>query len=189
VVMLIDTLVTDLSYNPFDPALNFAIAQEYEAIGQTASAVSFYLRTAEYGFDEIGYKRELVYASLIKAALCFEDQKNREKTVHSLILKAIDYYPTRPEAYFHLSRIYEKRQEWQEAYTFASVGLSMKEGNPLPCDLKFDRNYLWFEKAVAAWWLGRKDQSILLFEDLLKTDIDDVYRASIKQNLLNISLS
>jgi hypothetical protein len=47
--MKIEELVVGLSHDPFNPDLNFAVAVEYEKQNQTASAVSFYLRTAEYG--------------------------------------------------------------------------------------------------------------------------------------------
>ena len=44
--MKIEELVVQLSKDPFNPELNFECAVEYERINQTASAVSFYLRTA-----------------------------------------------------------------------------------------------------------------------------------------------
>ena len=46
----ITDLIFELSKDPFNPVLSFRIAAEYQRIGQTASAVSFYLRTAEYGY-------------------------------------------------------------------------------------------------------------------------------------------
>ena len=55
----ISDFVVELSKDPFNPDINFACAVEYEQLKQTASAVSFYLRTAEYG-DGI-----LVYNSLL----------------------------------------------------------------------------------------------------------------------------
>ena len=97
----INDLVFDLSKDPFNPILSFNIAMEYEKAGQTASAVSFYLRAAEYGYNS---HPEYVYASLLKSAQCFENQKNRESTVHNLFLKAVAYIPTRPEAWFLLAR-------------------------------------------------------------------------------------
>ena len=39
--MKIEQLVADLSKDPFNSSLNFAVAVEYERINQTASAVSF----------------------------------------------------------------------------------------------------------------------------------------------------
>jgi hypothetical protein len=40
-----------------------------------------------------------------------------------------------------------------------------------------------FEEAVAGWWLGRKDESINIFNELLSLDISDEYRQAIEANL------
>jgi len=179
----INSLIVSLSNDPFNPTLSLQIAIEYENIGQTASAVSFYLRTAEYGYYS---HPEHVYASLLKSAHCFSSQKNRENTVVNLYLKAIAYIPSRPEAWFLLARWYERNQKWQESYTAAEVGLSfgkLKSG-PLPVWVDYPGEYgLRFEKAVSGWWVGRKDEAINIFKELLKEDINQVYRSAIHNNL------
>jgi FkbM family methyltransferase len=182
----INSLIVTLANDPFNPVLSLNIATEYENIGQTASAVSFYLRTAEYGYYS---HPEHVYASLLKSAHCFSSQKNRENTVVNLYLKAIAYIPSRPEAWFLLSRWYERNQKWQESYSMAEVGLSfghLKSG-PLPVWVDYPGEYgLRFEKAVSGWWVGRKDESINLMRDLLKEDIHQIYRSAIHNNLSTI---
>jgi hypothetical protein len=179
----IDDLTTELSKDPFNPVLSFNIAIEYEKAGQTASAVSFYLRTAEYGFYT---HPEYVYASLIKSSQCFQHQKNRESTVHNLLLKAVAHLPTRPEAWFLLSRYCEQAKRWQEAYTFAEIGLMYTKikATPLPIWVDYPGEYaLDFEKAVTGWWVGRKDESWDIFQELLKKDIGHSYRTAIIGNL------
>ena len=179
----IDNLTIELSKDPFNPILSFNIATEYEKAGQTASAVSFYLRTAEYGFYT---HPEYVYASLIKSSQCFEHQKNRESTVHNLLLKAVAHLPTRPEAWFLLSRYCEQAKRWQEAYTFAEIGLMYTKikVTPLPIWVDYPGEYaLDFEKAVTGWWVGRKDESWEIFQELLKKDIGHSYRTAIIGNL------
>lgn len=183
----INKLIVELSNDPFDPVLSFSLAVEYESIGQTASAVSFYLRTAEYGYYT---HPEYVYASLLKSAQCFETQKNRKSTVHNLLLKAIAHIPTRPEAWFLLARYYERDQKWQESYTTAEVGLnfSRQRHNNLPVWVDYPGEYgLIFEKAVSGWWVGRKDESIVTFKELLKDNkIAHHYIRAIKHNLQSI---
>ena len=182
----IDDLIVELSNTPFDPVLSFDIAVQYESIGQTASAVSFYLRTAEYGYYS---HPNYVYASLLKSAQCFESQKGRKNTVLNLFLKAIAFLPSRPEAWFLLARYYERDQKWQEAYTTAEVGLSLAQHkqNPLPIWVDYAGEYvLRFERAVAGWWVGRKDEAITEFKQLLKEDINNVYATAIKNNLNTI---
>jgi FkbM family methyltransferase len=182
----INSLIVALSNDPFNPNLSLTIATEYENIGQTASAVSFYLRTAEYGYYS---HPEHVYASLLKSAHCFSSQKNREATVVNLYLKAIAYIPSRPEAWFLLSRWYERNQKWQESYSMAEVGLSfghLKNG-PLPVWVDYPGEYgLRFEKSVSGWWIGRKDEAIKEFKKLLTEDIAYGYRLAIHNNLTSI---
>jgi len=182
----INSLITSLSNDPFSPILSLNIAVEYENIGQTASAISFYLRTAEYGYYS---HPEYVYASLLKSAHCFSSQKNREATVVNLYLKAIAYIPSRPEAWFLLSRWYERNQKWQESYSMAEVGLSfghLKSG-PLPVLVDYPGEYgLRFQKGVSGWWVGRKDEAINEFKKLLTEDIAQGYRSAIHTNLNTI---
>jgi hypothetical protein len=83
---VINELVTKLSKYPFDPKLCFSIATEYELVGQTAAAISFYLRAAEYGYYS---HPEYVYASLLKSANCFENQKNRQ-VLYRIVLCSLE---------------------------------------------------------------------------------------------------
>lgn len=181
--MAIENLVKRLAESPFDPVLSVKIAQEYEEIGQTASAISFYLRAAEYGYET---HPEYVYASLLKSAKCFEHQAYRESTVMNLLLKALAYLPQRPEAWFLLSQKLEREKKWQECYTHAEVGLSVanKRLSPLPVDVGYPGTYgLEFEKAVSAWWVGRKDESVQVFTEILGKEISHEYHTAIINNL------
>lgn len=179
----INQMITDLSKDPFNPDLSYQIALEYEKIGQTASAVSFYLRTAEYGYTT---HPEYVYAALLRSSKCFENQQNREITVLNLILKAIAYLPNRPEGWFYLSHYYERDKKWQESYTFAETGLShtLTTQTPLPSTTEYFGEFcLRFQKAVAAWWVGRKDESKEIFDELLPLDIPQNYKNAVVNNL------
>lgn len=183
----IDSLIVDLSANPFDPILSLEIAEAYLAIGQTASAVSFYLRTAEYGYKSHPLE---VYASLLKASKCFEHQTNRKHTVLNLALKAAAYMPQRPEAYLVLTRWYELDKKWQESYTYSEIGLyfSQNQQEELPVEVDYPGEYvLRFQKAVSAWWVGRKDECFELFQELIKEDIADIYRTAIMNNLQKLA--
>jgi tetratricopeptide (TPR) repeat protein len=182
----IKNLIEKASFQPFDPNTNFWIGEEYLKIDQTASAVSFYLRAAEYGYET---HPNIVYASLLRVALCFDKQQGRGHSSKTAILQAISYMPTRPEAYFWLSRLYERAGDWQEAYTFADIGLLyISRHQPLDVDVEYPGGYaLLFEKAVSGWWLGRKDESRDIFNDLLNNyPISDAYRKGIESNLSHV---
>lgn len=184
----IEELIYQFSKDPFNPWLSFNIAVEYQRIGQTASAVSFYLRTAEYGYHTHG---ELVYASLLKSAQCFENQTGRQTTVLNLFLKAIAYSAKRPEAWFLLARYYERDQKWQEAYTCAETGLSNLPSiySPLPIDVEYAGDFvLEFEKGVAAWWVGRQDETAQIFQKLLQQPLPEAYEQAIIGNMTRLEI-
>ncbi|CAB4178202.1 hypothetical protein UFOVP1462_45 [uncultured Caudovirales phage] len=172
--MRIESLIISLSRDPFNPELNYQVATEYEALRQTASAVSFYLRTAEYGYAT---HQDIVYLSLLKLAGCFHDQNDRLATVSNALLQAVAYQPDKVEGYFLLSEFYERQKNWQECYTFAAIGLNL------------DKNdyRLLFEKAASGWWIGRAAESKRIFNTLIKRkDLPAHYRKAIELNLASI---
>ena len=166
--MAIRELTIALASDPFDVQINFDLAQAYDAQQQYASAAGFYLRAAEFG-----YKTDplITYTSLLRMAICWTHQGDRNKTVHNNIMQAIAYLPNRPEAYFLLSRINERNKMYQDCYTFAEMGLLYATHTfhqPLPGYVDYNGAYcLMFEKAVAGWWLGKKEESKSLFQHLL----------------------
>lgn len=186
--MTISNMVKDLSLDPFNPQINFNIAQEYNAIGQSASAVSFYLRAAEYGNKS---HPELTYTSLMKIGQCMDFQKNNPYTVFNAFLQAVSFMPKRPEAYFLISQYYERDNKWQEAYTWAEMGLSFsnKKLKDLPDNVGYFGKYcLEFEKAVSGWWIGKKEESYKIFKKIKNIkNIDTNYLNAINNNLERLS--
>ena len=179
------SLLEAFIYDPASADNNFALALYYNNIGQTASAVSYYIRTAERTDDDL-----LKYECLIKAARCFEIQGTRSFSVKGLLQHAIALIPTRPEAYFFLSRLHEieqKEGDWFQCYMLASIGLGVCEPNPpkLRTDIGYPGTYgLLFEKAVSSWWCGLCEESRSLFKDLLiNYDLDTVHRTAVLNNL------
>lgn len=177
---MIEELVYELSKSPFDPFRNFAVAVEYERINQSASAVSFYLRTAEYGAVSHPI---LAYTSLIKLAQCFETQNDRLSTVSNALLQAVALDPHRREAYFFLAQFYERSKQWQECWTWVMLGMAQHEHDSLPVDVGYKSYGLIYEGAVCSYWLGRKDMSLQLFKLLQPMDLAPEYRASVEDNL------
>jgi hypothetical protein len=188
--MEIEELIESVSHDMFNPIHNFNIGMEYEKIGQSAAATSFYLRAAEYGFYAYPI---LVYNALLRISFCVEDQSGREHTLENCLLQAIAYLPKRPEAYFLLSKFYEKKGEWQHSFTYASIGLlfAEKEIDPLPISVNYYGSYvLKFQKALSGWWIGRSDSSKEEMLELAKLkDIDSGYRYAIVNNLKNLGIS
>ena len=170
---------------PHDPIANLNLGLEYEQIGQTAAAVSFYIRAAEKTLNS-----KIQYIALLRASLCFEKQGNRNLTVKTLLQRALGTLPTRPEAYFLLSRFYEYRQEYHDCYMLASIGLIYADVLPEKLDEipEYPGKYgLLFEKAVSGWWVGVNEESREIIYDLyLNYAMDDSHKIAVQNNLNNI---
>ncbi len=172
--------------HPEDPENNFSLGLYYHEIGQTASAVSYYLRTAERTNDDL-----LKYESLVRASMCFDSQGCRGFTVKGLLQHAIAILPKRPEAYFLLSRFYEREktvESWKECYLIASVGHSVCEyenNTPLRTSVDYPGDYaILFEKAVSSWWCGLCDESRKLFRHIRDNyELDQIHQNAVRENL------
>lgn len=184
---LIDTYILD----PNNPENNFILALYYDSLGQTASAVSYYLRTAERTSDNL-----LKYECLLKSAECFEKQGTRKFTVKGLLNQAVALLPKRPEAYFKLSQFYEgdvtNDGRWVESYTIASIGLEVSDFTNLPklrTRINFPGKYgLLFQKAHTAWWCGLCEESKNMFLDLYTNyDMLPEYNTVVYNNLISLN--
>lgn len=171
--------------NTEDPDANFALGREYEAMGQTGSAISFYLRTAERSKNDLQQ-----YHALLRMALCFEKQQTRDDTESVLLQKAIGLMPNRPEAYFLLARLYEWQKKWHESFFVASVGCNVADfkSKQLDSDLQYPGEYaLFFQKAVALWWVGNCDESRELFYHLKVTyAMNEMFTIAVDNNLRSL---
>lgn len=180
---MISNLLKNYIDNVDDPKANYDLALYYESIGQHASAISYYLRCAERSEDKL-----LQYECLLRCARCFERQGTRRFTVRGILQQAVALLPTRPEAYYYLSRILEGESNgdgrWFDSYTYASIGLSIAQhcGDYL---LDYPGSYaLLFQKAVAAWWCGLCDDSRSMFLDLhCNYELDKLHADSVRANL------
>ena len=148
---------------------NFNLARYYHTNGQTASAVSYYLRAAERTDD-----KELQYLCLILAAKCFESQGMRNFTVKGLYKNAITTITDRPEAYYFLSKLYEREDKdgsWNDAYLTACIGVDNckdKKYNSLAVDVEYPGYHgLLLQKAINGYTSGVCDESRGILGDLV----------------------
>jgi len=178
-----DSILTFLS-DPLNPQINFQTGLDYESIGQTTSAYSYYLRTAEYSNDP-----DLIYEALLRSALCLKKQGNHHASERGIYLHAIALLPKRPEAYYLLSQYYEFRNDYIAGYTEATIAKTVFEKEPITqSDLGYPGYYgIIFQQAVTSWWNGRVDISTELF-NTLKSSYWDVMNDSYKE-LVNNNLT
>jgi len=168
--------------NPEDPVINFNLGLEYENIGQTGAAISFYLRTAERAQDP-----KFQYEALLRMALCFGRQTTRDDTQRVLLQKAMTLLIDRPEAYYLLARAHEKRQEYHEGWTVSSMALRMCrwDHEPLTTNVEYPGEYgIRFEQGVCAWWVGECEKSRRIMFDLRYSwPLDSIHRDACDRNL------
>lgn len=173
--------------NPRSAEVNYSIASEYLEIGQTAAAVSHFLRCAEFGDREKDAK--LIYGSLLHISRIFGILKSRKFSELGWLYQAVAFMPQRPEAYWMLSRYYEEKREYEESFTFAELGCRLQQkGYSFIEGIGFAGEYvLPFQKAVAAWWIGRTALAReIIFSLPDKYNLNEDYRALVQMNMTNI---
>ena len=170
--------------DPENELNNLNLAKYYHSIGQTASAVSYYIRTAEKTED-----KTLMYACLLSASDCFNSQGCRNNSVKGLLQSAVALEPKRPEGYYLLSRFYEKEKNYHDAYLISSIGLKVSDFNckPLPLNVDYPGKYgILFERAVSSWWCGLCDDSRNYFLELKEdywNDMNEIHKKSVMDNI------
>jgi hypothetical protein len=173
--------------NVRDPLSIFNLALEYERLGQNSSAVSFFLRAANFTDD-----KTLAYTCLLKISNCIDRLTNRPYSVETVLQQAVAFLPQRPEAYFLLSRFQERRSKHLESYQNSSVGLEVCDFNldPLPDDVGYPGIWgLLFERAVGSWHCGKEDQSREIFQTLVNdhwNHLDQLHRDSVDANVIRL---
>lgn len=184
-----------------NPEKNFNLAFEYWKLGQTAAASSFFIRAAERYQEQ--HMRERAYECLLHASQCFLTQKNRETTVRSLILTALNLCSTRPEAYYYICTLLKNQSRFNECYTLANLALKyccfdkleenifMRSDVPLETISYSGIHGLIYLKAVSSWWLGKISECGDLYFNLKNNYWDDMseeYRQKIHADVATFNL-
>ena len=185
----LNNLLHNFIKDPEDEKNNLSLAIYYDSIAQTASAISYYLRTAERSESDINK-----YQCLLRSAICFDIQGCRNFTVKGLLQHALSIMPERPEAYFLLSRYYEKEQNYHDSYLISSLGekISKKDCTSLDLDVDYPGFYgILFQKAVSSWWCGLCDESRKILLDLKNNydnyKVNEIHKGAIENNLRKLS--
>lgn len=182
---ILKSLLYNYIESPDCPEINFNIGVYYHEIGQTASAISYYLRAAERSTENI-----LMYEALLKASICFDSQGCRNNSVEGMLKHCVALMPKRPEGYFYLSRFYERAFRWSDCYLIASIGEKVSCRNPSKLRTKLDYPGFYgiiFEKAVSSWHTGLCEESRDYFKYLsIYEPLDKLHKNSVIYNLKNL---
>lgn len=176
----------DFSLDTENAKKNYDLAKWYECKGHTAPAHTYYLRAAERSED-----CNFSYQALIRASFCYKSQGSRDETEKILLQNALTLMPKRPEAYYFLSLLYEKKEEWQNCYIYSHIGLECSDDNVEVIDIsEYTGNHLLiFQKAVSSWHWGKGKESRNLFANLINEywDIfDKKHKNLIKNNVYKL---
>ena len=183
------SLINSYINNPESPLSNYNLAFNYYNLGQFASSISFFLRTAELENSS----KELVYESLLYLASSLNKLGRREGTEIALWHNAIRYNPSRPEAYLFVSQYYEARKRFSEAQAYAKIGLNFKDNvKSFNNNLGYHHYYqLEFQDALCDWNLGQFNSARIKFRNLAfsKYPLNDLYKELIQKNVTSLGSS
>lgn len=183
----LDDAVRRLALQPENPQNNVAVAEIYDELGQTAAALSYYMRAAERTTDT-----DLSYACLIRSARCFERQNHRHVSVRTLLKRAIVSNPRRPEAYWYLARFNETTSQYSDCYLLCCQAQEFCDWNAAPLPLSVGYPGAWafdFERGVSAWWWGMNQECRDRLRDLVKHrwhDMDTQHQRGVADNIRRI---
>lgn len=144
----------DYAHDTQNPEKNFDLGYEYEKMGQTASAFSFYLRAAERTDNMV-----LRYEALIRAALCIDRQKRRNFSTEGLLQYAVSVLPERVEAYFFLAKLYNNNMEHYWRHRSANMIIKLGMDKEQSTDFRVESGYpgqyaMIYERAVSNWQMS-----------------------------------
>ena len=173
----------DLIYDPYNPNTNFELALEYKKYEQTAIALSYYLRCAEFTNNNI-----LASEALIRASFCINRQQNRDEKELYLIKQAITASPNSIEPYYIASLYFSwrsgdepRQRQWLDSYMYACMGINLIENNleatPFRKDVGYKKVDIYVQKAYAGSKIGKIDEAREIYTKILSTlKISDIKR-------------
>lgn len=171
--------------DPYNSDTTFELGEHYFSNGHYASAMSFYLRTAEYAEDS-----NKTYEALLMTAKCLSSLTRRNVTELGLWLNALNLKPERPEAYLFLSEYFERQKNYHQMYSYAVMGLANAHNALLMSgSVGYEDSYqLSFQKAVAAWWIGRGKESRETFFNLADNSniLSERYKKLVQTNITSL---
>ncbi len=159
-----DLLERELQANPEDSRSQFYLAQSYRHAGHFDKAYEAYRRRAAMA----GWAEENFMAQLESGRTAILLNKP-EQVVQEALFRAFELRPQRAEPLHDLARYYRERKKYARAYVFAKSGIQI----PYPNDHLFvsEDVYAWRlldELAVAAYWIGRFEESKASCEEILR---------------------
>lgn len=168
-----ELLEADLAANPENARATYYLAQTYRDLGRTDEARALFERRAEMG----GFAEEAFWAAYQGATLV----PDLDARVAALI-RAWERRPHRMEPLYEAARALNA----EGRHALADKLLA----NPAPYprnEQLFVEGFVWawgldFERSIAAWWVGRRDECRDLCDALLERPLPGHIRAQVEAN-------
>lgn len=169
-----------LVHEPENARYVFYLAQSYRDADMIPKAIEAYERRATMG----GWDEEVFY-SLYQIAVLGDRLGVERPLVLYAYLRAYEARPRRAEPLRALAAHFRNSGDWSQAELFARAAVAI----PRPDDLLFveDSVYAWHaldELAIAAYWLGKREEARELNQRLLSEGkLPEGERARVEKNL------
>lgn len=155
-----------------DPRAVFYLARTYDDL-HDARAIPLYERRIRMG----GWEQEVFYSKFRRAMMLPSWPAQL-----TALLEAWEYRPGRLEAPYEAARGLNYRGQHRAAYRLASTPLDPSD------DILFVHTSVWdwgmkFERSIAAWWLGLRDEFAALSRELLDLNLPANIRSAVERNL------
>jgi hypothetical protein len=132
---------------------------------------------------------DLSYECLLRLHVCYQSLSGRDYTCESLLKRAVSLDPKKPEAYFLLSQMYERKGNWMDCHLYSSLPLEISscKKSKLTRGVGYEGKYcLLFQKAVSSWWHGRPDESRRILQELkndYSEEMTEAYYGLVEKNI------
>jgi len=180
---MLNTLLGQYVFDSENPIINYKLGLEYEKIGQTAAAISYFLRASERTKDKL-----LTYECIIRIGNCFDRQQDRNFTVKSMYRLAITVMPNRPEAYYLMAKYFDFEKNYSESYLFCKLAFNNCAEKSYS-DLNVGYPGMWavyYQYAIASWWCGKNIESRKIYQKLINDHwsvMDDIHKQAVETNI------
>lgn len=167
-----DLALLERSYkeDPTNERTVFYLAQTYEGTGRKDDAVRLYRERAAIG----GWNEE-AYIALLRVGRLTDTLED--------CLKAHLFRPQRPEGIYEVAKRFNRCGAHALTVQICEKWSGVPSSDILFVEREPEEFGILFEKAIAMYYIGRKDESKMIFQHLLTLNVPDHYRSQLEANL------
>lgn len=169
-----------LKEEPNNDRYVFYLAQSYRDAGEYSSAIKNYERRIQMG----GWDEELFW-SMLQIGILQEALNMPDDIIIKSYNRAHKFRPSRIEPIYHLANfLREKKEDFHSGYQVAKIGLAIPQSHDMLFLQQWMHDYgMLLEFSVAAYWVGKYEESHNACKALLARDLPPHARSCVQNNL------